>query len=303
MTSRSLGSLVRRTLVPLFLVALIGLSSGPIRSAWAEGPKSTASSFVVAGTRTTVWVPGNAGRTEPATVVLALHGMGGSGEKIAEGLVEEADRRGWLLVAPTIPYAADWKNTDRLTQDEVGYTRTLTEILDALPAQTGLKLKPRVFVFGFSRGAQLAQRFAFFYPERVRAVAALSGGSYTTPRVVGLDGKSELDLPLGLGDCAKQLGRPAQLGQISRQVRFLIEVGANDNKDADVPRPFDTLLGKNRLERARTFNRLLGDAGIKSRLVVVPDVGHLVAPAMRAEAVSFFEQTIADEKAWSLVLY
>jgi len=36
-------------------------------------------------------------------------------------------------------------------------------------------------VSGFSGGAQFAHRFAFAHPERVRAVAAHSAGSYDPP--------------------------------------------------------------------------------------------------------------------------
>lgn len=300
--SHSVTRLTRRGMSALAALAFVFLAAQPL-TARADAPRSRASTFEVAGTRTSIWVPTTADQNESVPVVLALHGMGGSGERIAEGLIEEADRRGWLLVAPTIPYSEDWRNTDRLTQDEIGYTKKLTEILNSLPDRTGLKLKSRIFVYGFSRGAQLGHRFAFFYPERVRAVAVLAGGSYTIPRELTPDGKSPLDLPLGLGDCTKKLGRPAQLGHVSRQVRFLIEVGANDNRESDVPRPFDTLLGKNRLERARAFDRMLNDASIKSRLVVVPDAGHQVVPTMRTEAIKFFDQVLIEERAWQQVLY
>jgi predicted esterase len=36
----------------------------------------------------------------PQQVIVALHGMGGNGEPLVETSIEQADRYGWLLVAP-----------------------------------------------------------------------------------------------------------------------------------------------------------------------------------------------------------
>src|SRR4051812_40409922 len=66
--------------------ALVGT---PIRSVFLRAPRG--------GT-----IPG-----KPLQVLLALHGMGGNGADFSKDLFEQADRYGWLLVAPTIDYG-DW---------------------------------------------------------------------------------------------------------------------------------------------------------------------------------------------------
>src|ERR1043166_7939286 len=68
----------------------------------------------------------------PLQVLVALHGMGGSGESFAAGLVEPADHYGWLLVAPTIEYG-DWKNPDVVAKEEPLLIQTLGDYLAQLP--------------------------------------------------------------------------------------------------------------------------------------------------------------------------
>ena len=88
--------------------------------------------------------------------------------------------------------------------------------------RTGLTLKPRVDVYGFSRGAQLAHRFAIFFPERVDHVVVFSAGTYTLPfgaRTVPGNGGPDFKLTKTMRLGASQLsvaqiqnGRWVQLG-------------------------------------------------------------------------------------------
>src|SRR5919198_925192 len=64
--------------------AIIGT---PIRSVYVRPPRASAAT-----------------QGKPVQVLLALHGMGGNGESFSKDLIEQADRYGWLLVAPTIEY-------------------------------------------------------------------------------------------------------------------------------------------------------------------------------------------------------
>ena len=180
--------------------------------------------------------------------------------------------------------------------------RAVAEIVDALPGQTGLETRPKAMLFGFSRGCQLAQRTAFFYPERVSGLVCLAGGTYTLPSLVGWDGRTELDFPFGLANVDQILGRPLDWAEM-RQVRFLIGVGANDNREADVPRRWDAHLGKNRVERTQTFHRALLQAGISSQLAIFPNADHTLTPRMREVAVAFFQQLVDEEDAWAKTAY
>ena len=134
---------------------------------------------------------------------MILHGMGGTGPQIADGFIQAATDRGWLVVAPTFAYG-DWQDPQQVAREDPTLAFQIVQVLDALPGQTGYRTRSRAMFFGFSRGAQLAHRFAFFYPERVRGVFALAAGTYTIPWLS--DGKSRLNLPYGLGDADIERG-------------------------------------------------------------------------------------------------
>jgi pimeloyl-ACP methyl ester carboxylesterase len=149
-----------RTLGPLALVLMLVALVWPIGSVAAAG--AGANSPLVGTPIRSVHVRaprGAASATQPLQVLLALHGMGGSGEDFARDLVEQADTYGWLLVAPTIDYG-DWKNPSVVAREEPVLIRALGDYLDQLPNLTGFQTRRQVLILGHSRGAQLAHRFA-----------------------------------------------------------------------------------------------------------------------------------------------
>jgi len=222
--------------------------------------------------------------------------MGGHGNDFASGLLAEADRSGWLVVAPTLPYR-DYMDPVKLAEDDVLLSQMLAATLDALPSRLGLKLQPSVLVYGFSRGAQLAHRFALFFPERVAAVAAISAGTYTLPIDKGMTstGFQSLPLPYGVADVEKRLNRPLNLEEF-KKIPFFVEVGEQDTRASDVPRQFDALVGTTRVERAKAFNQELQSLGMKCQLVVVPNAGHEVTSEMSYSAMKFLKENSATQK-------
>src|SRR5512132_3917419 len=100
-------------------------------------------------------------------------------------------------------------------------------------------------VFGFARGAQAALRFTMLYPDRVAAVAALSAGTYTLPlrSVVTAGGATPAMMPFGVANLEELSGRGIDPLRMTG-VRYLIEVGAADNAEGDVPRQWDAYMGK-----------------------------------------------------------
>lgn len=219
--------------------------------------------------------------------LVVLHGMDNRGDVFSRSLVADADRNGWLLIAPTMRYG-DWTNPDQLLKDDLLYTRMLRDTLDTLPAELGIKLRQHVLLLGFSRGAQLAQRFAFFYPERVQMVATISGGAYTLPQEnrVTQTGKQLLVLPYGVGDVQKHLGKPLNWIEF-KKITFWIGVGASDNHKDDVPRIFDQYVGNNRLERAENLYNSLCAVGVQAHIAVFPNTGHEMTTEVRRAATQF----------------
>jgi pimeloyl-ACP methyl ester carboxylesterase len=91
-----------------------------------------------------------------------------------------ADHYGWSLIASTMVYR-DFFDPRQLRQDAQEDLPRVHGMLESVRAGvTGLQVAPRLLVYGFSRGAQMAHRFSMIYPREV-AVAVLSAGSYTSP--------------------------------------------------------------------------------------------------------------------------
>jgi pimeloyl-ACP methyl ester carboxylesterase len=222
---------------------------------------------------------------QPLQVLVALHGMGGNGDDFARDLQDQADRYGWVLVAPTIAYG-DWTNPDAVAREEPMLIKGLTDYLDMLPQITHQQVRKRVLVLGHSRGAQLAHRFAEFRPDRVLAVAALSAGTYTLP-------ESARHFPYGVKDLAAYAGKAFDARNLLG-VQFWVGVGGQDNNAADVPRQWD-YEGTTRVQRAQAFEAAMQELGATSVLRVFKDAKHEVTGEMRSAACAFLDAAVMPE--------
>jgi pimeloyl-ACP methyl ester carboxylesterase len=221
---------------------------------------------------------------KPVQVLLALHGMGGNGESFSKDLIEQADRYGWMLVAPTIEYG-DWTKPDLIAREDPVLIRALADYLDQLPQQTGLQVRRLVLVLGHSRGAQLAHRFAEFRPDKVLAVAALSAGTYTLPLSTAPQGGS-MSFPFGVKDLAQYTGRAFDRTRFGG-VQFWVGVGGQDTNPADLPRQWDSYEGTTRVQRAQAFEAAMKQLGASAVLRVFGDAKHDVTAEMRQAACTF----------------
>ena len=221
---------------------------------------------------------------QPLRVLLALHGMGGNGESFASALADQADRYGWLIVAPTIGYG-DWKNSDVVAREDPLLIQALAAYLDQLPETTGLPTRRLSLVFGYSRGAQLAHRFAEFRPDKVLAVAALSAGTYTLPE--------GFNFPYGVQDMPTYVGRPFDVARFSG-ILFWVAVGGRDTNSADLPRQWDGIEGSTRVQRAEAFEAAMQNVGANSVLRVFGDAQHELTGEMRVAACDFLEGATAQ---------
>ena len=216
---------------------------------------------------------------QPLMALLALHGMGGSGEAFSKDLAEAADHYGWVIVAPTIEYG-DWTNPEVVAREDPRLISALSDYLDQLPERTGLQIQRQILVLGHSRGAQLAHRLAEFRPDRVLAVAALSAGTYTLPQTNGSV------FPFGLEDMPRYAGHPFN-PSLFAGVQFWVGVGSLDTNAADLPRQWDSIEGTNRLQRAQAFEAAVERVGVSSALRVFAHAGHAITGEMRQAACAF----------------
>jgi pimeloyl-ACP methyl ester carboxylesterase len=205
--------------------------------------------------------------------------MGGNGEDFSRELAEQADRYGWLIVAPTIDYG-DWTNPTIVAREDPQLIRALSDYLDQLPEQLGVQTRRLVLVLGHSRGAQLAHRFAEFRPEKVLAVAALSAGTYTLPQTSGPS------FPFGLKDLSQYAGHAFDPTRFTG-IAFWVGVGGLDTNAAEVPRQWDSIEGTTRVQRAQAFEAAMQKLGANSVLRVFGNTGHGITYEMRQAACAF----------------
>jgi pimeloyl-ACP methyl ester carboxylesterase len=215
--------------------------------------------------------------------------MGDEGKRFCQGFLNAADRNGWVVVAPTLKYR-NWMDPATVAEDDVALNAQLTALLDSMGDRLGHPVRKRAMLLGFSRGAQLAHRYALMYPERTRAVAAVSAGTYTFPGKVlaSPEGARTLAFPFGVADLEARSGHTID-SKLLGGVPFWIAVGAADSNAEDVPRQWDPIFGRTRVQRAQAFARSLIAAGVPASVTVFPGVGHGMAPEMLRGAAAFME--------------
>lgn len=260
--------------------ATVAAAPGPI--APRPAPTGVTSVFVRA--------PAYVDPSQPVRVLVALHGMGGSGEEFARDLIDQSSRNGWLLVAPTIQYG-DWTDPAQVAREDPALMRWLAETLDGLPDRTGLTIRKRVFLLGHSRGAQLATRFALFYPERVAGVAALSAGTYTLPSASGPQGRAAA-FPYGVADMPRLVGHTLDPGLL-KAIPFMVGVGSEDNNPQGLPRSWDPYIGTTRVQRAQAFQQAMRALGAPVQLALFKGAQHALTAEMRNRASSFLRAIAA----------
>jgi pimeloyl-ACP methyl ester carboxylesterase len=239
-----------------------------------------------------LYVPPDLPETIPARLVLALHGVGGNGADFAKAFLPLAQAHHWILAAPTFNYG-DWQNPAKVRAEDIALDRQLSALLDDVSWRAGRSIRTHVFVVGFSRGAQLADRFTLFHPERVAAVASLSAGTYTVPSSaadINGDGQpDDLPLPYGTSDMSQWVGHSLDTDML-RRVNFLVCVGADDNNASDLPRQWDPLLGRTRVARAQAFERSLELLQVPAQLTVIPGAKHQLTSAMATGVDAFLSK-------------
>ena len=106
-------------------------------------------------------------------VLVYVHGTEGSGRDALHVWRPLANEEGFFYLAPTFP---GWGYT-HLSNDE---DRVLWAMIVEVQERYAID-RDRVFITGFSGGAQFAHRFAFRYPSHICGVSAMSAGSYDPP--------------------------------------------------------------------------------------------------------------------------
>jgi polyhydroxybutyrate depolymerase len=161
------------------MATLLACAAGAV-----QRPESVSGSFTWDGLKRTygIHVPPSFGKTGPMPLVIALHGGGGTGEKMEKltlgGLNRLSDREGFVVVYPD-GIEEHWNDgrekvkyrAHREKIDDVGF---LSALIDHLAAGGNID-KKRVYVTGISNGAMMSNRLACELTGRIRAIAPVAG--------------------------------------------------------------------------------------------------------------------------------
>lgn len=112
-----------------------------------------------------VWyqIPVSYTESVPVPLVIALHGMGGTGEWIRDYLAEEANNRGWLLAAPDM-HGHYYVNHGGYALGWVGAQHDVIDTIEYMASHYSVD-PHRIYVVGGSMGGQATAMMSAKYPD------------------------------------------------------------------------------------------------------------------------------------------
>ena len=210
-----------------------------------------------------LYAPSKVAATRDYWLVVGVHGYGGNGSGAA-GLAGWAPKRDCYVVGPSFPN----DGYQLLLQDS---DTQLVKLIEDLGRT--LKLKPRVFLFGFSGGAQFVHRFTQKYPDLVAGCAAHSAGTWSTG------------------------GEWGELNPAAKPIPLVISCGQRDTAKSVPQAPFA------RIEWAHQFEQQLRSGGFAFAATYPKDAGHAYTPEAAAlteicfKAATGKAETLAAQRA------
>jgi phospholipase/carboxylesterase len=145
-------------------------------------------------------------------VLVGIHGSSGSGLHCWYWWQSFADKEGFILICPTLTEAGGgWSQSDGERKVSVIISQVRSEY----------NLEERLFLAGFSAGAQLVQGYTFRYPHSVKGVAVLSPG-YAFSSTMGA---RDIPFMIVIGDreISRRLEAAQKLVSLLEQNNFEVE--------------------------------------------------------------------------------
>jgi polyhydroxybutyrate depolymerase len=125
----------------------------------------------------------------PAALVVALHGWGGDGDRVAAqlGLASASEERGFLLALPEGTSDSEgrrfWNATDaccNVDHRDVDDSAYLSRVIDEVSEQYAVD-PARVYAVGVSNGGFMAHRLACDHADQLAAVVSFAGAQASDP--------------------------------------------------------------------------------------------------------------------------
>ena len=244
----------------------------------------------LAGLPVTAYIP-PASPTQTVQIMFALHGMYDHGDRFATSVLPFAIKNHLLLLAPTFSYNRNYKDPNVIVSEDITLTAKLNRMIGAAANYAHEKVGKRVLLYGFSRGAQLAHHFAYFYPTQVAAIAVLSGGAYTLPYTIF--NNQPLLFPFGVSDLSHYIGTPFDQVDFIK-IPFDVQVGALDTDPTQVSPNYSPYTGVNRLQRGQNFYHALRQIGVHAEFNAIPNTRHADNAGQVAALEQFFQNLLAS---------
>ncbi|MGC1120403.1 MAG: PHB depolymerase family esterase [Candidatus Methanofastidiosia archaeon] len=170
-------------LLKIFLgLLLVYMISGCARQGRLPGsPEDSIHTLTVDGFKRTYIVHIPSTFHEPLPLVIALHGGGGSAEKMANltGLDALSDREGFAVVYPqgVENHWNDGRDIQeyRAHRENIDDVKFISTVIDTLSEEVTIDEK-RIYAVGISNGAMMACRLACELSDRIAAIAMVAGG-------------------------------------------------------------------------------------------------------------------------------
>lgn len=192
-----------------------------------------------------VYVPSGGGHLAP--LVVTVHGISRNAQDHAALFASYCENHRAVLVAPHFPEDrfADYQRLGRTglgDRADVALDAIIREVASLTSAATA-----RMYLFGYSGGAQFAHRYAMAHPQRVNRLVLSAAGWYTFP-------DTSKPFPYGIQPSPRLPGVNFDLEEFLR-IPIWIFVGERDDESANPRRSkrIDRQQGSTRVERARKW--------------------------------------------------
>ena len=250
--------MIRKLSIACCLVATLSIAATKPAATQPAGPSKDGM-----GREYWLYSPSKTAASRDYRLVVGVHGYGGNGAGAA-GLAEWSTKRDCFVLGPSFP-----NDGYQLLLQEAD-----TQLVNLLKDLRGkLRLKPRVFLFGFSGGAQFVHRFTQRYPDLVAGCAAHSAGTWATG------------------------GEWGELNPEAKPIPLVISCGQRDTAKSVPQAPFA------RIEWAHQFEQQLRSGGFAHAATYPRDAGHSYGPEAAAlteicfKAATGKAETLAAQRA------
>lgn len=229
-----------------------------------------------------------------APLIIAVHGSSRNPKDLRDAYAIFAEQHGCFVLAPLFPMNLATSVPDeeykQLIGDRLRYDHVVWAMADELAAATGTRFS-KVLLFGFSGGAQFAQRLLYVDPGRLAAVS-LGAPSYMTLPT------RERNWWTGIGDFERLFGKTVDFDAL-RRVPIQLLCGTEDDLDFEIYSPAEMGIGaeaygaygRNRKQRLFALRDAYARLGIESETQLVEGAAHAFAPLAEASK-PFFERCL-----------